>query len=92
MRFCDNIRDLDRDFFPKERGILDGDEVRKVREYLEIGYMSNEELCHLRNSCVVYFSHKEKDETGRTTLEDMDKMSGVVGVIDDEKWNRGMEV
>ncbi len=92
MRFCENIRDLDRAFHPKERGFIDGDEVEMIRDYLEIKYTSNEELRHLRNSCVVYFSHKEKDETGRTTLEDMDKMSGIVCVIDHEKWSRGMEV
>lgn len=91
MRFCETIKELDRAFNPRERGFIDEDEVKMVRDMLELKGMTDDGLYHIRNACVLYFSTK-KEEGERPSLATMDKMSAVVCVIDDEKFHRGMEV
>ena len=81
------LRELD--FKPEAHGILTGDEVRLLREHFQISERSDIELQNLRDFVVLYYSGKMKDEFDMD-MEDL--MSGIVGVIDSEKWNRGMEV
>ena len=73
-----------KDFKPKRAGVLNGDEVREIRRHFRIGGRSNIGLQNLRDFVVLYYS---KSKPG-----DMDIMSGIVGVIDEEKIKRGMEV
>lgn len=79
------LRDLN--FKPKNFGVLSGDEVEILKEYFQIDERSNIELQNLRDFVVMYFSEKKRDD-----FETYDLMSGIVGVIDAEKWKRGMEV
>lgn len=89
MRFCDSIRDLDRSFTPRTRGISYGDEVDMMRASLRLKNLSNKELCHMRNAVVVYYDHYHELHTDMVA---MDKLSAITNVIDREKWDRGMEV
>lgn len=77
------LRDF-KGFKPKRFGILDADEVREIRRHFRIGGRSNIGLQNLRDFVVLYYS--------KSKPEDMDIMSGIVGVIDEEKIKRGMEV
>lgn len=88
------LRELD--FKPAEFGVLSNAEVRQLREHFQISERSNVELQNLRDFVVMYFSEKmdaeKKKDSNDKYLEVYDLMSGIVGVIDQEKWNRGMEV
>ena len=85
-------RELDKElnFKPKHFGFLDGDEVYLIVKHFQIKKRSDIELQNLRDFVVMYYSSKTKEE--RYERELMDLMSGITGVIDNEKWNRGMEV
>ena len=76
-----------KDFTPQRRGILNGEEVEKIREYFQIKERSNIDLQNLRDFVVMFYSHDTRND-----FKKADIMSGIVGVIDQEKWNRGMEV
>ena len=74
-------------FKPRRFGILDADEVNEIRNHFMIGIRSDMGLQNLRDFVVLYYSVE-----GKSSLEESDIMSGIVGVIDDEKFRRGMEV
>ncbi len=73
------------DFKPKSFGFLDGNEVERIRNQFQIAERSDLDLQNLRDFVVLYYSEKRD-------IENADIMSGIVGVIDQEKVNRGLEV
>ena len=79
------IRDF-KDFKPQEFGVLTSEEMDRIEQHFAIKERSNVELQNLRDFVVMYYSKTAK------SLEDTDIMSGIVGVIDLEKINRGLEV
>ena len=74
-------------FKPERFGVLTGDEVKIIQDHFKIKERSNIDLQNLRDFVVMYYANKTRD-----SLEVSDLMSGIVGVIDQEKFNRGMEV
>lgn len=78
-------------FKPKHRGFLIGEEVDYLRETFHIEERSNIELQNLRDFAVMYYSLK-CDKESQKAWELSDIMSGICGVIDDEKFKRGMEI
>ncbi len=74
-------------FKPKSFGFLTGEEVEIIRDHFKIKERSNIDLQNLRDFVVMYYANKTRD-----SLEVSDLMSGIVGVIDQEKFSRGMEV
>ncbi len=74
------------DFKPKRFGILNGNEVKEIRNHFQLAERSDVDLQNLRDFVVMFYSGKLKD------LEMSDKISGIVGVIDQEKFDRGLEV
>ena len=74
-------------FKPKNFGVLSRDEVDILKEHFQMDERSNIDLQNLRDFVVMYFSGKTRDD-----LEAYDLMSGIIGVIDEEKWIRGMEI
>ena len=75
-----------KNFKPQSFGFLTSEEMDKIKNHFAIKERSNVELQNLRDFVVMYYSETAK------SLEDSDVMSGIVGVIDLEKVNRGMEV
>lgn len=73
------------DFKPKSFGFLDGNEVERIRNQFQIAERSDLDLQNLRDFVVLYYSEKRD-------IENADILSGIVGVIDQEKVNRGLEV
>ena len=74
-------------FEPRQFGILSGEEVKKIRDYFQIEERSNVDLQNLRDFVVLFYDLKKEKSMGA-----YDVMSGIVGMIDEEKWKRGMEV
>lgn len=77
------LRELN--FKPRNFGILTGDEVDYLRDYFQLEERSDLDLQNLRDFVVMCFAKED-------SLEKQDIMSGLIGVIDLEKTNRGMEV
>ena len=75
------------DMKPEHYGWLTGDEVEKIVHHFQLKERSDVELQNLRDFVVMYFAGKTRDN-----MELADLMSGIVGVIDQEKFNRGMEI
>lgn len=80
------LRDF-RTFKPKHFGWLDGNEVTRIQRHFKLKERSDVGLQNLRDFVVLYFANKE-----RSDLTSADIMSGIVGVIDQEKYERGLEV
>ena len=78
------------DFKPKWFGILDGNEVKEIRNHFQLAERSDVDLQNLRDFVVLYYSEKMSHERGAVRTGDI--MSGIVGVIDHEKASRGLEV
>lgn len=82
--FC-MLRKLKKNFKPLQKGFLSGDEVQTVRTTLNISDMDILQLRNLRDFTVLLFS-SDKDENN------MDIMSGITSVIDQEIYMKGGEV
>ncbi len=80
------VKELNKAFAPKRAGVSSADEVALIRKSLCIKEMDNLQLQNLRDFVVMFYNAID------ATREDMDKMSAIVGVIDNEKFSRGMEV
>ena len=81
-----------KEFKPYRQGILNNTEVTMLKAVLRLDERSDVELQNLRDFVVMYYSMKIEDATPKDRMTQMDIMSGICGVIDNEKWNRGMEV
>ncbi len=86
------LRELN-DWSAKKFGFLNEDEVNHLRNTLNIESRSNVELQNLRDFVVVFYSlQQSRLEDTDDVLVIADKMSAICGVIDEEKFNRGMDV
>jgi len=80
---------------PEHFGICNGDEVRQIEDHFKLNERSDVELQNLRDFVVLYYSeqtHKLREENNDDFMKVCDTMSAITGVIDEHKWNRGMEV
>ena len=78
---------------PKHFGFLLADEVEYLKDVFEIANRTDNELQNLRDFVIMYYTlkHYEKNTKIRNT-SDRDIMSAICGVIDGEKFERGMEI
>lgn len=83
------LKDL-QEWKPKRHGIINGEEVKKIKDDLNIVEMDDLALQNLRDFVVLYYSQNHDD--GMSCFDQMDKMSAIVSVIDQEKANRGLGV
>lgn len=83
------LKDL-QEWYPKRHGIISGEEVQTIKETLHLDKMDDLGLQNLRDFAVLYYSHKGDDYASH--FDQMDKMSAIVSVIDQEKANRGLGV
>ncbi len=75
-------------FKPEHFGVLNEKEIQTIKNHFKIEERNNTELQNLRDFVVLYYSTINKVHDIYTS----DLVSGIVGVIDDEKWNRGMVI
>ena len=83
------------EFHPEHYGFCNGDEVKQIEEHFKLKERSNVELQNLRDFVVLFYSdklHKLREENDDEYMRACDTISAITGVIDEHKWNRGMEV
>lgn len=80
---------IDNNFYPKQHGVLDGDEVKTIGSALQIYDRDELSLRNLRDFIVAVTDH---DHDNPKLLEDLDRMSAIVGVIDHRLYSLGYEV
>ena len=91
------IMELKEAYRPTQRGIVSGAEAEKIMSTLEIKSRNDIELQNVRDMTVMLYSRwsermREKEVGDSCVMELMDAMSAICCVIDQEKFNRGMEV
>lgn len=81
-------------FRPAARGVLSAAEVDLVEATLQIKARTNVELQNVRDMAVMFWGRLADPSTGgpAATIDRMDELSGICGVIDMEKSRRGMPV
>lgn len=80
---------------PKDDLFTSAEEVKYVRETLDLQNATNDDLQNLRDFCVMMWSekyHKLRMENDESWWGIMQSMQSITAVIDDEKYHRGMEV
>lgn len=81
---------------PKQRGFSTEKEIEQIEKHFNIKNRQDIELQNLRDFVVMFYSNLgrnldvvlQKDEY----IDISDTMSAIVGVIDNEKWMRGIPV
>lgn len=91
------IKELKEVYRPAQRGIVNGAEVEQISTVLEIKSRNDIELQNVRDMVVMLYSRwseaaRVKEGCVQETMELMDAMSAICCVIDQEKFNRGLEV
>lgn len=81
-----------KDWKPQTHMIISEDEANFIISHFKIKKRSDIELQNLRDFIVLYYSAHVKNIDGEVYMDEMDKMSAITYVIDDEKYHRGMEV
>lgn len=78
---------------PDAFGFCTPEEVRQIKDYFKIKERSDIELQNLRDFVVLYYANLEDKATTRDDILKLaDTMSAITGIIDNEKYHRGMEV
>lgn len=80
-----NLKQLLEVYDPKTKGILTEEEVKTIKENLEIESMDLLELYNLRDFVVLYLSSHDDHNLSDT----MNKMSAITSVIDEVIFNKG---
>lgn len=88
------IRDVIDNHHPANRGVLTGAESTYIRKTLELGARTDIELQNVRDMSVMLYDIvlQSRQNDPKAVMETMDAMSGVTGVIDEEKSKRGLPV
>ena len=91
------IKELKETYTPAQRSIVSGAEVEKISTVLQIKSRNNIELQNVRDMVVMLYGKwseamRDKGDRVQETMELMDAMSAICCVIDQEKFNRGLEV
>ena len=90
------ITELQAAYEPKRRGIVTEDEAKKITEILELESRNNIELQNVRDMTVMLYDRRVDMAREAGDMVEFDKlrdaMSAITCVIDNMKWERGMEV
>lgn len=89
------IMDLREQYTPAQPGIANVAEIAMIREALEISARSDIELQNIRDTAVMMYGRwadGEREKDVSATMNLMDAMSAICGVIDAEKLDRGLPV
>lgn len=81
-----------KDWKPQEHMIISEDKANFIISHFKIKERSDIELQNLRDFVVLYYSTQVKKTDSIVYMDEMDKMSAITYIIDDEKYHRGMEV
>lgn len=87
-----NIRELDKQYTPAVRGMVNPIEICTIKRVLEMRDMTEIELRNLRDFVVMFYAKNEDINDFEKMMERMDKMSAITFVIDSELLDRGCEI
>lgn len=87
-----NIKELDKQYTPSVRGVINPVEILTIKRVLEIRDMTEVELRNLRDFVVIFYTKNEDINNFEKMIERMDKMSAITYVIDSELLDRGYEI
>lgn len=76
-----NLKDLLKSYVPKTFGIATGEECELIKSRLRLEGMEVTDLRNLRDFVVLFFSRKNEGKPG---MMEMDQMSAITAVIDEE--------
>lgn len=83
------------EYHPEARGMCNSKEFKMIEDHFKITSRSDVELQNLRDFVVMFYSMKldgKRNEDTETYLRLCDEMSAITGVIDSNKFDRGLEV
>ena len=84
------------DYNPEREGFCTEAEVKMIEDHFKINMRSNVELQNLRDFVVIYYAARKDKAIEEGRRDDFYKLSdtssAIVGVIDNNKFHRGMEV
>lgn len=90
------VMELKKAYTPAERGIVNAAEKKLIQEILELDSRNSIELQNIRDTAVMMYSRwaDTLQQTNNITaiMGVMDAMSAICCVIDQEKFNRGLDV
>lgn len=81
------LKELIKNFTPKNKGFLEKDEVELIRNTLHLKEMDVLALRNMRDFAVLFLSKKESEEK-----DFRDILSGLTAIIDREIFDKGGEV
>ena len=81
------LKELIDKYHPKQRGFVNIEEIKLIKETLHLAEMDILALRNLRDFTVAFTGNNDND-----TIEDWDRMSAICFVIDNEIVERGGEV
>ena len=87
-----NLRELDKQYTPAVRGMINPVEICTIKRVLEMRDMTEIELRNLRDFVVMFYSKNTDIEDMDKMLNRMDKLSAITAVIDSELLDKGYEV
>lgn len=87
-----NLRELDKQYTPQVRGVINPVEICMVKRILDMDTMTEIELRNLRDFVVMFYSKHKDIEDMDTMLKRIDKMSAITAVIDSELIDKGYEI
>lgn len=83
-----------KDYKPKDNMFTSQEEMDYLAKELELETCSNDDLCNLRDFCVMFWGEMadSKREKGEDSWGIHNAMMSITAVIDHYKWHRRMEV
>ena len=91
MRFYTKLKEIDKSFMPKERGILTESEVAFIDKNLELNSLSVDDLRNLRDFAVLLLTPRDGSNLDEV-IEKADKVSAITCVIDHKLFSLGETV
>lgn len=91
------IRELEKVFRPKRKGIIEMDEIYRIDAMLDLSNRSILDLRNLRDFVVLFYDKKvlnsfNRDDEFEEESDAMDRLSAITAVIDNKIVNLGGEV
>lgn len=90
------LLELREQYTPETRGFVSKEEEALIKKVLELETRSDIELQNIRDMAVMFYSqltdHAQDEDHVKEAIQNMDAMSAICCVIDQEKSRRGMEV
>ena len=79
-------------WYPKNKYSVTGDEIRYIKDMLELDEMTIRDLRNMRDTIVLWFEVIKDDCDIDGYMKEVEKMSALTSIIDDKLFRLGAEV